>query len=122
MFRKSILTLLSDRKEYEALAFYKEKSTVSSEVRSELPKKPIICLKLSQAASDLGMGSLAKELADAYSKANSGRDVAAAGNAGDLDVQLQRTLRTHFSHAKALWVSSGVKEEHADPAPSRSGS
>jgi tetratricopeptide (TPR) repeat protein len=110
IFRKTVLKLLADGKKYEALAYYKEKA-------SFLPKKPTYpeetdyLLKLSQAASDLGLGSLAKEIADIYAKDNSTRKVAEVGGE-DLESGLQSSEQ-HFTQGKALWVASGLKEEVA---------
>ena len=68
-------------------------------------------LKLSQAASNIGLGSLAKEIADNYAKANAGRAVA-TNSSPDLESRLV-VSEQHFTQAKALWVSSGIKEQEA---------
>jgi tetratricopeptide (TPR) repeat protein len=108
IFRKSVLALLKDGKKYEALTFYKEKSSMLPKVTSS-PEETDYLLKLSEAASDLGLGSLAKEIADRYTKMNPARTVAEASTP-DLQTVLQ-TSEQHFTQAKALWVSSGMKSE-----------
>jgi tetratricopeptide (TPR) repeat protein len=111
VFRKSILRMLDEGKKYEALNFYKEKAQILPK-GGGTPEETDYLLKLSQAASDLGLGNLAKEIADVYAKANaanSGRAVAQSVTP-DLEVLLA-TSEQHFTEAKAVWVASGMKEE-----------
>ena len=114
IFRKSILALLTDGKKYEALTFYKEKSSMLPKASSS-PEETDYLLKLSEAASDLGLGSLAKEIADRYTHLNSepspSRRVAEA-SAPDVQTILQSSEQ-HFTQAKALWVSNGMTSEGA---------
>jgi tetratricopeptide (TPR) repeat protein len=113
VFRKSILRLLASGKKYEALDFYKEKSSMLPKTAT-FPEETDYLLKLSEAASDLGLGSLAKEITDHYAQMNSktnakGRDVASVGG-GDLGEHLQSSEQ-HFTQGKAMWVSQGMKAE-----------
>jgi tetratricopeptide (TPR) repeat protein len=108
IFRKSVLGLLAAGKKYEALNFYKEKSSMLPKTTT-FPEEADYLLKLSEAASDLGLGSLAKEITDHYSKMNAkGREVASVD--GDFN-EHQQSSEQHFTQGKALWVSQGVKAE-----------
>jgi tetratricopeptide (TPR) repeat protein len=108
VFRKTILKLLAENRQYEALTYYKAKATFLPKTPSS-PEETDYLLKLSQAASDLGLGDLAKEIADSYAKLNSARGVAGVGST-DLTSELTASEQ-HFTQAKALWVASGMKEE-----------
>lgn len=110
VFRKSILELLAAGKRYEALTFYKEKADYLPKAAST-PEESDYLLKLSQAASDLGLGDLAKQIADFYAKSNTGRAVAET-TSPDVESRLTASEQ-HFTQAKALWVASGMKEEKA---------
>jgi tetratricopeptide (TPR) repeat protein len=108
IFRKSVLGLLGAGKKYEALNFYKDKSSMLPK-STAFPEEADYLLKLSEAASDLGLGSLAKEITDRYSKMSAkGREVASVS--GDMAERLQ-TSEQHFTQGKALWVSQGMKAE-----------
>jgi hypothetical protein len=102
------LELLASGKKYEALNFYKEKSSMLPKTTA-FPEEADYLLKLSEAASDLGLGSLAKEITDHYTKMNAkGREVASVS--GDMAERLQSSEQ-HFTQGKALWVSQGMKAE-----------
>jgi hypothetical protein len=114
VFRKSIMGMLAEGKKYEALNFYREKSESVPQ-----PAEPDYLLKLSQAASDLNLGSMAESLAKAYDKAaGTGRSVAAESPSGkkaepDFDQKL-RDSEKYFTEAKALFTASGTKVSAED--------
>jgi tetratricopeptide (TPR) repeat protein len=112
IFRKSVLGLLAAGKQYEALDFYKEKSQVLPKT-ADYPEETDYLLKLSEAASDLGLGSLAKQISDHYAQMNKKREVASTDGVrlgGDLEERLQSSEQ-HFAQAKALWTASGMQAE-----------
>ncbi len=102
LFRKLILTMLSDGKRYEALNLYREKAGFIPPGR---PEEMDYLLKLSQAASDLGMGSMAIQLAEEHTKATTAPDRKIASH--EIDLRMAEAER-HYSRAKALWVSKGA--------------
>lgn len=121
LFRKNVQKLLNEGREYDALAFYQEKKDL---IHRSLGSSDFgFLLRLSQAASSLGLGSLAKKMSDDYEKFigktdSANRQVATqrsphlSQESGDipLETALQHSERS-FTHAKALWVSNGVKAE-----------
>ena len=116
-FQKMIMRLLNEGKKYEALSYY-------SSVGPIMPPAEVVTdidylLKLSQAASDLGLGGFAKKLSDTYeTQLKRNRQIAGsfAGASGssktgglvmDLDEfqSQQRVSERSFTEAKALWVA-----------------
>jgi len=120
MFRKSILGYLAEGKRYEALKFYQEKSVHIPKDKRLLDSDFI--LKLSQAAADLHLGSLAVELMGTYKeakeKAEREKKTVAQRvpyNKEDMDVILE-TSEEVFAEAKALWIRT--MENGVDPTAS----
>lgn len=109
LFRKTVVALLHDGKKYEAIRFYRDRVGLMPEgQRSETD----YLLRLSRAASDLGLATLARDLLKTY-EATSGRGPAGqsiAQDSDDLDGNL-RLSEESYTKAKALWLSSGMKEE-----------
>ncbi|OFZ21055.1 MAG: hypothetical protein A2X94_06915 [Bdellovibrionales bacterium GWB1_55_8] len=107
LFRKTILQLLENGKKYEALAFYHERKEM---LLKDSGNDFDYLLALSRAGSDLGLGSVGKELAELYDKSvsksprNGGRMIAAEQAADDLEEQA-RASEQRFARAKANWVS-----------------
>jgi predicted Zn-dependent protease len=108
VFRKSILTLLATGKKYEALQLWEEKYP-------ELPKPDLetdtdYLIKLSQTASDQGLGDLAAKISDAQRKAEAA--LAAAGTSAaseggrDLEADMKGSEK-NFTQAKSLYVAAG---------------
>ena len=112
LFRRSILNLLDQGKKYEALAFYQDKKDM---IIREIPFFQLdYLLKLSQAAADLGLGTMAQQLIAMHEKAensenarNQGRRVASgsATSASDM-LDEEHESEQEYSKAKALWVSA----------------
>ncbi len=114
LFRKSILKLLAASKKYEALTFYEAKKELIS--RDMTPEELDYLLKLSQAASDLGLGTLAKQLSESYDHSVKGkldRGIAAMGESGpDLELLIKQSEQ-YFTKAKAIWLSPGLASTDA---------
>jgi len=109
LFRKAILVMIDKGKKYEALAFYHEKSTaIPRRIGATTLGPPDYLLKLSQAASDLGLGKKAKELAELYEKNETAsvngqhREPATASGIDQKATQAE----TDFTKAKALWMDT----------------
>lgn len=120
MFKKTLVKLLNEGKKYEALAFYRDRVSSMPKYSSEnsLILDPDYLLKLSQAASDLGLGKMASQLAERYERENKqieeqNRSLASANpEAKEKDVDLRiKDAQSQFTSAKALWIGSGIKEE-----------
>jgi hypothetical protein len=106
---------LSEGENYDALVFYRER-------QDDLPLdhngvEVDYLLKLSRAASDLGLGKLASNLSKAYREASGTstqmvRTIAAAPvpNAKDSEARLVHAEQ-YFTEAKALWIASGMAEK-----------
>lgn len=108
VFRRQLNELLSHGKKLEALAFYREK--ISKLPREHRKEDPEYLLALSQSASDLGFGSLAKELSAEYAEVaalskNSGNRTLAAEDAN----QWMKVSEERFTEAKALWIQSRAR-------------
>lgn len=103
-FRHAVLKLLADGKKYEALSFYQKRAEHLK------PTEPDFLLKLSQAASDLGLGTVAKQLSDAHRGANGGRAIASGDTASSLEAR-NRKAEERFTEAKALWIAQGAQAE-----------
>jgi tetratricopeptide (TPR) repeat protein len=126
LFRKNILARLEHDEPYEALSFYEEKSQFRPKDRVGVD--PDYLLKLSLAASRLGLGMKAEAFAKEYRQiAGVGRSLAKekdAGamasqpkansqsvSAGDLDLRLKHSEES-FAEARAIWMSrDSAKEE-----------
>ena len=111
LFRKSILAKLDTGKGFEALSFYQAK--IDQIPRTNGPvsiEEADYLLKLSRAASDLGLGTVASRISETYQK--SVHDEGARALAGNpiLEDRLQ-AAEVKFTQAKALWTESGAKEE-----------
>ncbi|MGK5081681.1 tetratricopeptide repeat protein [Bdellovibrionota bacterium FG-1] len=111
-FRKTILALLQDEKKIEALTFYQDNE--GSVPRTEIRVDPDYLLKLSQAASDLGLGKVAQDLNNDYEKTHKmlvgkNRILASATKPEleDLEDHLQASERG-YAEAKAIWIESGL--------------
>lgn len=116
LFRKTIIGFLDTGKKYEALKFYNEKWSL-------IPKgsrvDPDYLLKLSQAAADLGLGTVAEQLVDSYNKISQIRSLASVStlmhepeNEAELEKVLKRSEK-NFTQAKALWIAEG--SNHLSP-------
>jgi len=116
LFRKTVLGILERGKKFEALVFYADKAPLL-EKKNGIPYsgEADYLLKLSQAASDLGLGAKAKELAVLYEKTrayeNQNRSVAS----GPADAEEQKEsiaeVEKSFTQAMALWISEGSAAE-----------
>jgi tetratricopeptide (TPR) repeat protein len=134
VFRKYVLELLNSGDKYGALAFYRKHADTIPKAHAG-PVSPDYVLKLSQAASDLGLGALALSLNQSYktqlafrSKATSTRSLASefsknsTASGESLDVtQIKappleegeaklRQGEEKFTEAKGLWKSKGLQE------------
>lgn len=115
LFRRSILDQLAAGKGFEALKFYESR-------RPKVPRletDPDFLMKLSQAASDLGLGTFASELSGEHGQAmaelirrGKGRELA-SHDPSDLDVRLKQAERA-FTEAKALWIAVGTGSEKGE--------
>ena len=109
LFRKTILDLLDAGKKYEAIAFFNEQEKTLTHEGGIV--EPDFLLKLSQAASDIGLGDSAMRLSEVYKKFNANRSLANGGTSdADVDAQL-KISEQNFTEAKALWVSQGMKAQ-----------
>lgn len=111
LFRKNILTLLNQNKPYEALTYYEERSKYRS--KEVQPADPDYILKLSLAASRLGLGKKAEFLADAYHKASTPNRSVAQASPAALDSRL-KTSEVKFASARALWISGDTGKDTED--------
>lgn len=107
LFRKRIVALLDEGKSYEALTFYQEKASILP--RESRAVEPDYLLKLSQAASDLGLGKLAGELGTAYRQASAGASTRGLASGETGAEERLRKSEQHFTEAKALWVASAAR-------------
>ncbi|MBI2712128.1 MAG: tetratricopeptide repeat protein [Bdellovibrio sp.] len=120
-FQKMISRLLDENKNYEAISYYTSVAPIipPAETVTDID----YLLKLSQAASDLGMGGFAKKLYENYDhQLHRNRKIAsvatssgsAAGGNASLVVDLDRfeseirISERAFTEAKALWVNSKI--------------
>jgi tetratricopeptide (TPR) repeat protein len=121
LFRKSILSLLDQGKKFDAIQFYDQRSDKvsfidpSDEIESGgVAVDPDYILRLSRAASDLGLGTMASKINAQYAKASAQyaikRGIASQTqiNTFDIDARLKKSERT-YTEAKALWVSDRTK-------------
>jgi tetratricopeptide (TPR) repeat protein len=111
LFRKAVASLLDQGKKYEALALY---DTQGKKIPPPAPGSPPelaqdYLLKLSQAASDLGLAELALKLSDAYRLADAhehGREVAGDAPLSDQDLEVRiQAAEKSFTEAKARWIA-----------------
>lgn len=129
VFRKEILKRLDAGNQLAALSFYDKYAAIVPGDKDPITSDYL--LKLAQAASDLGLGSLSLKIVSTYEKrlgtsteakgetgsAKDGRQLAtSAGGAGldpaDDDVTERfRRSEEAFTHAKALWLDGGLKWE-----------
>jgi len=106
-FKKMITGLLDQGKKYEALSAYSANySLIPQQAKSEKNDVQYI-LRLSQAASDLGLGKFASELVSAYKTA-----VESIEDGKDIEDKLLKSEQL-FTEAKAMWVS--VTESKLEP-------
>jgi len=123
VFRKTILDDLAAGNSYEALSFFHDRY-------SSLPKElgafdNEYLLKLAQAAADLGLGGMAKEIVEIYrgvagerdrsvASVNSAGSPAAGGRsqnskASEADFEKRRMASDRqYTEARALWSASGL--------------
>ncbi len=114
LFRRSILDLLAEGKKFDALKFYETRRPKVKRLETD----PDYLLKLSQAASDLGLGTTATTIASTFQDAATdlarrGRALASQGDPSDLDVRLKKA-ETTFTEAKALWIAIGGGAEKGE--------
>lgn len=121
LLRRSVLKLLESGDEYQALVFYQEKSKILKKQRYILEKKSGFVnyieesdylLKLSLAASHLGLGSLARDLDAAYKDVEKNvvaRRSPASTSEGEQDPA--KLAEKSYAEAKALWVQKGSSAE-----------
>jgi tetratricopeptide (TPR) repeat protein len=133
--RKHILELLGAGKRYEALSFYQSKQRLLP--RSGTAAELDYLLELSQAASDLGLATAARQINGTYAKqlaapvtgegerkiaslgggAKESAPAPAASPAGSKD-EFDRRLKTSdqtFADGKALWIQTGVPHGRVEP-------
>ncbi len=141
LFRRRIETMLADGQKAEAIELYQQRNgAIPWEERFS---EPSYILKLSLAASDLGFGKLAKELAEVYQEGPKKHDRAmlaagerqaeeeaaegrapaaaqakrarqAAEDMEDPEIRM-RVYEAAFSEAKALWITTnGERKESND--------
>ncbi|HUP57611.1 MAG TPA: tetratricopeptide repeat protein, partial [Bdellovibrionota bacterium] len=110
LFRKAVSELLIEGRKFEALALYDKQGrripTAGGEI---MPGEMDYLLKLSQAASDLGLSQVALDLSESHrvaAKAADRRLSATAGEADpqDLEVRIQQAEQD-FSEGKARWIA-----------------
>lgn len=117
-FQKVVTDMLQAGKKYEALTYYQSKSDHVPPPEAAIDAEYLI--SLSQAASDLGLGSLAKEIDKDYEKniniqkKSANRSLASKKDGledlQDLESQLKISEK-NYSVAKALWVSQLIRPE-----------
>lgn len=132
-FRKHVLAMLAEGRKLEALTFYQRNEGVVPRTAPADDSRPgarvdlDYLLKLSQAASDLGLGKLAQEIGADYEKATKlpakapGRAIAgspADEAAEDPEARLKASER-RFTEAKALWMGLGTGAKGAPETESR---
>lgn len=114
-FRKSVIELLESKQALAALTFYQ--NNVDTVPLLDGGVDPAYLLKLSQAASDLGLGKLAQSIGDVFAKATKSYDTGARELASgrvdhdagdDPDARLAASERA-FTDAKARWIGDGMK-------------
>jgi tetratricopeptide (TPR) repeat protein len=108
-FGKMILELLKKGKKFEALTTYNARAALIP--KADVQFDASYLLALSQAAADLGLGNLAKEISEAYRKtiepANAGRSLASVDSVADQDDlgSLIKVSDAHYTAARALWLA-----------------
>ncbi|MFL5814631.1 MAG: tetratricopeptide repeat protein [Bdellovibrionia bacterium] len=112
LFRKNILALLDQNKPYEALKYFEDRSRFRAK---DVPvADPDYLLRLSLAASRLGLGKKAEVFAEEYKKAGTpNRAIAQAspkGSEKSLDLRLQ-VSEQRFAEARALWISGDTSKD-----------
>lgn len=121
LFRRHIMDLLDKGERYEALNFYNHHlDYVGYDIGAG---EPGYLLRLSSAASDLGLGKLAEAIVTQYRKATSdgagptpGRTLASGEATPAPPLTLDQRLRASekdFADAKALWVGAGLSDAGA---------
>lgn len=118
LFRKSILKLLEDGKKFEAIEFYDKRVSKLRLIADPDHEKPDTImdadylLRLSQAASQLGLGRLAEKISKTYEEANTvftlARGIALDTKPNDIDEAILKSEK-YYTQAFALWTS-GRKE------------
>jgi TolA-binding protein len=123
LFRKNILALLEQKKNYEAAKFFDDridrmKLEIPSEDEEDLAKEEVInpryLLRLSRVVSDLGLGSLAKKIYGHYEKAQTQYEVSRFNTIllyQQLGLEERKKSEKNYTLAKALWVENRVKNE-----------
>lgn len=115
LFRQRVERLLAAGKKAEAVAFYQKRAAyVLGESGGLRPGESEYLLRLSQAASSLGLGQMAEQIARSYQKASAGR--APAATPGSAPERALRLSEQQFTQAKALWIAeaSAPKPETAE--------
>ena len=117
LLRRNVLAFLRQGKKYEAIKFYSDREKYFT--KGVTVDDPDYLLKLSYAASDLGLGNLGEQLAARYQEV-SGKDrtLATAQQTAekpptDLDTKLQAAEKA-FAEAKAIWVGAQGQLEAED--------
>ncbi|MEK6578021.1 MAG: tetratricopeptide repeat protein, partial [Bdellovibrionota bacterium] len=110
LFRKHVLTLLTEGNKFEALAFYQDKLVWIPKEAAEVDHDYL--LKLSQAASDLNLGKLAQQIADRYTKTQATpQNRGIASSVDSIGFDPLRSSELNFTQAKALWITQGPEAE-----------
>ncbi|MBI3533894.1 MAG: tetratricopeptide repeat protein, partial [Deltaproteobacteria bacterium] len=113
VFRKTVLTLIEDGKKFEALNFYQTNLIFHPEVKNILHGNESDYLyKLSQAASDLELGEVAKDLIKSAQKIDVSIQArtpsSQATEASDILIDEKLKIsEKKFTEAKALWILEG---------------
>jgi|GEM_PF-765148 len=123
LFRRTVLDHLAAGRKYEALKFHQDKIRDFPLIRGyrEDTVNPDYLLRLSEAATELGMGRLASTLVDQYHRLDAqtqvaGREIASAGGAGKsaqglgLDEILEKADKA-WLEARALWMTEQGREK-----------
>jgi tetratricopeptide (TPR) repeat protein len=113
LFRKNILTLLDQNKLYDALTFYEERTKFRS--KDATPVDPDYLLKLSLAASQLGLGKKAETFAAEFRKQSVPNRSVAQESSNGLDSKLRKSEES-FAEARALWISGDTSKESEEGA------
>ncbi len=126
LFRKQIVELMRAGQKFEAVSFY-QKYSDRIEIKEAIPDEveashfasivdPDYLLKLSRAASEMGLGTLAMKINNQYEEASipfaAARGIATGSmNSKDMDARLKRAEKA-YTEAKALWVQD--KKAHRE--------
>lgn len=119
LFRKQVLSLLTDGKKFEAIHFYDQyasKVNLSEELSEDVTPDqvaladPDYLLRLSRVAAELGLGRTASLIAKRYASEAKHLGLNRSIASETLEERLKKSERS-FTDAKALWVLDPIKNE-----------